>query len=292
MPRCWARITGAKSPSSRLCACQLYRPKIHGSGNDGKGLRAPARRTGPTGHGPVARGCRTQAQGCGGQLHLRRPLERRCPEYQSPSTIVHALGSADQHVHVQLAGCVAGSAGRAEGCSLMGLSRIRATRPPPLFRAPFLWGRPRDRPPRTCNRQRANRAVSQSWRCAGLSRRRTPSPGACAPGGPSRARSTFHPTSEATGCHRSGGGRPPPGARSDRVSYLIASAGGSPALASIVLISPCVKEVAGRTVAVQPGTQMVWAMLPCFTSSKNAPGGSVKRRAARGRCASLRRLRD
>ena len=53
-------------------------------------------------------------------------------------------------------------------------------------------------------------------------------------------------------------------------------AGGSPALVSISLFSPCVYDVDGRTVAVHPVRQIVLSMLACVTSAKYAPGGSLK----------------
>jgi len=44
---------------------------------------------------------------------------------------------------------------------------------------------------------------------------------------------------------------------------------------SINLLSPCVYDVDGLTVAVQPGMQIVLSTFACVTSAKYAPGGSA-----------------
>jgi len=43
-----------------------------------------------------------------------------------------------------------------------------------------------------------------------------------------------------------------------------------------------VYDVGGRTVAVQPGTQMVLAMFACVTADEKTPGGSLKGDHAEG----------
>jgi hypothetical protein len=57
---------------------------------------------------------------------------------------------------------------------------------------------------------------------------------------------------------------------------VIASAGFSPARASMSCFRCCVKDVDGRTVAVQPDTQIVVWMVASVTSAKRAPGGSTR----------------
>jgi hypothetical protein len=59
-------------------------------------------------------------------------------------------------------------------------------------------------------------------------------------------------------------------------SYTIASFGSKPTRASSVLFRACVYEVGGRTVVVQPETQIVLETFACVTSEENTPGGSLK----------------
>lgn len=45
-------------------------------------------------------------------------------------------------------------------------------------------------------------------------------------------------------------------------------------------LTPLVYDVEGRTVAVQPGTQIVWWMVVWLTSTFSAPGGSAYARSS------------